>query len=321
MKVLVLGGAGELGANFSKLCIDAGHTVTVLDLVRFFETWRLKELGIQDKVKYVWQSTFDLLRSDIAPYNLILDCACQADRPLGTTSPKHTLLNNLLGPLSLLECVRGLPTKPFIIYPSSSVEFLGVPREEQPITEDTIPKPTNLYGLTKWMAEELLQTYMRAYNVKGMVIRTGSCYGPMMRTDQFIAQCIIKCLRNQDIIVRSPEATRTYTFTGDVMRFYKRFLAKFTDDPDKFNGVVVANGGNKENKPYKTIIAAYMIRDITGSTNHISAGEYEVGEALNGTPVFQWEQSQRAYDLLGWKPKFSFKKGLERTVEWWRKHG
>jgi len=320
MNVLVLGGAGELGSNFSKLCVKMGHQVTVLDLERFFEVWRLRELGIAGEVKYVWKSTLDLTKKDVDLFDLILDCACQADRPLGTSSPKYTLLDNLLGPLTLLECVRDLGgRKPFLIYPSSSVEFLGVPREEQPITEKTIPKPTNLYGLTKWMAEELFLTYYRTFNIPCMIIRTGSCYGPMMRTDQFIAQCIIKCLKNEDVTVRSPKATRTYTYTGDVLLFYKLLLEKFEEDPDLLKGLIIANAGNAENKPYETIEVARLIKKITNSRAELHEGSYELGELVNGQPVFQWEQSTTAQKVLGWKPTLTLKEGLTETIKWFEK--
>jgi len=320
LKVLVLGGAGELGSNFSKLCIDMGHEVTIIDLVRYFEAWRLKELGIADNVKYVWKSTFDISREDVDEgFSLILDCACQADRPLGTSSPKHTLLNNLLGPLTLIEAVKESCDTPLIIYPSSSVEFLGVPIEEQPITEKTHPKPTNLYGLTKWMAEELYLTYYRTFNIPCTIIRTGSCYGPMMRTDQFIAQCIIKCLKNEDVVVKSPKATRTYTYTGDVLEFYRLLLSKFDDDPSVFEGLIIGNGGNAENKPYKTIAVARLIQLLTDSKSNVSEGSYEAGEVVNDKPVFQWEQGEVAERLLGWKPKYTLNKGLEETIKWFRR--
>jgi len=321
MKILVLGGAGELGSNFSKLCLDMGHEVRIIDLVRFFEAWRLRELGIADKVEYVWKSTLDLTCEDVAPFGLILDCACQADRPLGTNSPRHTLTDNLLGPLHLLETIKQVSNyKPFIIYPSSSVEFLGVPKEEQPITERTYPKPTNLYGLTKWMAEELYLTYYRTFNIPCMIIRTGSCYGPMMRTDQFIAQCIIKCLRGEDVIVKSPEATRTYTYTGDVLQFYKLLLEKFEADWVPFQGLIIANGGNAENKPYETIEIAKMIQEITNSDNNIFEGNYEYGEqTLDGKPVFQWEKGEVAEKMLGWKPIYTLRHGLIDTVDWFEK--
>lgn len=321
MNVLVLGGAGELGANFSKLCIDRGYNVTVIDITRKLEAWRLRELGILDQIKYVWLSTFDLLRSDVANYDLILDCACQADRPLGTTSPKHTLYNNLMGPLNLLEAVKGLHSKPFLIYPSSGVEFLGVPKSEQPITEATIPKPTNVYGYSKWMAEELYQTYRRCYSVHAMIVRTGSCYGPMMRTDQFIAQCIIKCLKNEKISVYSPEATRTFTYLKDVQNFYKLLLDRFEADVASirdWDGLIIYNSGNAENRPYSMIETANLIKQVTQSESEIVEAEYELGEMVNGVPVYQWEKSVVAKSLLGWKPQFSFKEGLEATVEWWR---
>lgn len=330
MNILVLGGAGELGSNFSKLALDMGHQVTVLDIVRFYEAWRLKELGIADQVNYVWRSTFDLAERDFTPipkqfpgemssYDLILDCACQADRPLGTSSPKHTVYNNLLGSLNLLECFRNnVGRKPLIIYPSSSVEFLGVPKEEQPITEKSHPKPTNVYGLTKWMTEELYLTYYRTFQMPCLIIRTGSCYGPMMRTDQFIAQCIIKCLRNEDMTVRSPQATRTYTYTCDVLDFYKRLLKKYEDDPFSLHGLIIGNGGNAENKPYATLEVAKMIQKITDSKNHLYEGGYEAGEETSGEPVFQWEKTELAEKLLGWKPKHTLKEGLKETIDWYR---
>jgi len=320
MKVLVLGGAGELGSNFSKICIDMGHEVTILDLVRYYEAWRLKQLGIADKVKYVWKSTFDLTREEIDEgFSLILDSACQADRPLGTSSPKHTLLNNLLGPLTLLEAVKKSGDTPHIIYPSSSVEFLGVPKKNQPITEKTHPKPTNVYGLTKWMAEELYMLYYRAYNIPCTIIRTGSCYGPMMRTDQFIAQCIIKCLNGENVVVKSPGATRTYTYTGDVLDFYKLFLKKFEEDPVLFEGLIIGNGGNAENRPYSTIEVARIIQRLTDTQSKLSEADYEEGEFVYGQPVFQHERSRVAFEILGWKPKYTLNEGLKETIDWFKK--
>jgi nucleoside-diphosphate-sugar epimerase len=318
MNVLITGGAGELGAHFASLCISLGHSVRIIDITRFYEAWRLKELGIQDKVDYVWKASFDVGADDCIGADLILDCSCQADRPMGNTSPKYTLIENLLGPLSLLEVVRYFHVKPLIIYPSSSVEFLGVPKALQPLTEFTIPKPTNLYGYTKWAAEELYLTYYRAFNIPTLIIRTGSCYGPMMRTDQFIAQCIIKCLKNEDVVVRSPKATRTYTFTEDVMQFYKLLLEKLDENRKLFNGTIISNGGNYEEKPYETIEAAQLIKKLTGAANTIIPGEYEVGELINGKPAYQWEKSELAYKLLSWKPMHTFEEGLKKTIKWFR---
>ncbi|MEM2905001.1 MAG: NAD(P)-dependent oxidoreductase [Candidatus Bathyarchaeia archaeon] len=319
MNVAVLGGAGELGSSFAKLCIDRGYKVKIIDLTRKLEAWRLNWLGIADKVNYVWKSTFDLEEQDVEA-DLILDAACQADRPLGTSSPRYTLQNNLLGPLTLLERVSRLPTpdRPTIIYPSSCVEFLGVPRGEQPITERTVPKPTNIYGWSKFASEELYLTYHRAFQLPCMIIRTGSCFGPGMRTDQMVAQVTVKCLRNESILVRSPRATRSYTFTEDVMDFYRLLLDRFESDPAALNGLILSNGGNAENKPYETLEVARMIRELTQSRSELIEGGYEPGELIDGRPVFQWESSELAFKLLGWKPKTTLREGLEKTIRWFK---
>ena len=53
VEVLITGGAGELGANFAKLCVDRGENVKIVDIVRENEAWRLKWLDIKDKVNSV----------------------------------------------------------------------------------------------------------------------------------------------------------------------------------------------------------------------------------------------------------------------------
>jgi len=319
MEIVILGGAGELGSHFAKLCLDRGDNVTIIDVVRFYEAWRLVELDVADKVEYIWKSSLDITSKDFETCDIILDCACQADRPLGTSSPRHTMQANLGGPLAILESVKRLDIQPLIIYPSSCVEFLGVPQEDQPITEETIPKPTNMYGWSKWVAEEMYLTHSRAFDSPCTIVRTGSCYAPMMRTDQAIAQFIIKSLKNENLYVKSPDATRTYTYAKDVLDFYELFLKKFESDTYPFRNLVISNGGNAEDRPFTTIEAARIIADLVGYDNFIEPASYESGEYINGKPVYQWEApSKIAKSLLGWEPKYTFEDGLKETIQWFK---
>jgi len=311
--IFITGIAGELGSHFARLCIDRGFDVKGNDIVRFNEAWRFKELGIE--VEYLWKSSYDLQLEDLEGSWLILDCASQPDRPLGTTSPQYTLQNNLLSPLRLLECVRRLDEKPVLLYPSSCNIFLGVPPEEQPLTESTRPRPINVYGWSKLAAEELYLTYHRCFGIPVVIVRTGSCYGPMGRSDQFVHRCILHMLKEKPFRVRSPKASRTYTFAGDVLVFYDRLLDWLEDSQEI--GLTIHNGGNAENKPYETIEVARTIKKLTGSNAELYEGIYEAGEGLpDGRPVMQFESSELAYELLGWKPKHTLKQGLKKTIDW-----
>jgi len=324
MKVVVLGGAGELGSNFARKCIDKGHEVTVIDIVREREAWRHKWLGITNDIEYVWKSSFDLDISDLIGVNLVLDAACQPDRPLGTSSPIYTQLMNLMGPTRLLEVASKMAVPPTIIYPSSCNVFIGVPPEQQPLIETTIPRPINYYAWSKLAAEQLYQTYNNIHkNMNNIIIRTGSCFGPGMRSDQMVANCILHMLGQEEFQARSPEAQRTYTFTADVLRFYDLLLDKVECDPRFLHEYdnVIHNGGNAEDATYTTMSIADKIRDIVedelGATGSIVEAPYEVGETHHdGTPVVQHEKSIVADKALGWKPEFTVVEGLRETVDW-----
>jgi len=318
-KILITGGAGELGATFANLCLSKGNDVRIMDIIRFNEAWRLKWLNIQNDVYYSWKSTFDIDKSDINDVDIILDCACQPDRPLGITSPIHTLQNNLLGTTSLLKAVSKRKIKPIVIYPSSCNVFLGVPSKLQPLTEKTKPMPVNYYAWSKLAAEELYLMYNRVHKIPTIVIRTGSAYGPGMRTDQMIAKCILHMLNNKKFNVKSPEASRTYTFTQDIVKFYDKLL-DYINNGDLNDvmkrGLVIHNGGNKENKPYKTFEVAEKIKYLTDSDAELYKDKYELGEIIDDSAVTQWESYEGARRLLNWTPEHSLEDGLKKTIYW-----
>jgi len=315
--ILITGGAGELGSHFAKICVDRGEDVKIIDIVRKNEAWRLKWLNIFDQVKYIWKSTFDFNKKDLYNVRMILDCACQPDRPLGTTSPFYTLSENLFGPTRIAESIIKREKPPLLIYPSSCNVFLGVPIDKQPLTEDTRPMPANYYGWSKLAAEELYRFYQRVYNLPIHIIRTGSAYGPGMRSDQMIAKCIIHLLNNKTFNVKSPNASRTYTYAGDVLDFYQKYLDKVDDLP---NNLVLHNGGNKENKAYTTMQVASLIQGLIfdGKNNPLlREDKYEKGEMLD-EPVMQWESYEYAKKILGWTPKHTLIEGLKETINWFK---
>jgi len=213
-KVYISGIAGELGANITRVLLDMGFDVAGNDITRIKEAWRLTD--ITDRIAYKWKATQDLSREDLNGYDAIIDAGCQADRPLGETSPYYTHQNNLTAPMHLLEVVKELATKPICIYTSSFVIFFGVPPSEQTITEKTKPKQKGVYALTKYFAEE---------------------------TDQFIHRIIIEMLKQKSRIqVWSPEAGMAYTYGEDALQLYKLL---FNRDLTDFVGTTLHHAGNK----------------------------------------------------------------------------
>jgi len=229
VKALIAGGAGVLGSNLSLLLLRKGYQVTVMDIVRREEAWRLADLGVLGDVNYVWKNVADVTADDVKDYDLVIDCAIgYADRPMGISSPTSVMLGNLLPPLRLLEALRQADFKGYAIYPSSFNALYGH-RSGAVFSEFTPPLPNNVYGWTKGAAELLYHSYRRQYGLRTLVTRVGSAFGPRGRSDELPHRLIIYGLLGKRFTLRSPYAKRVWTYAEDAIGFYDRLLERLDD--------------------------------------------------------------------------------------------
>ncbi|MCD6411547.1 MAG: NAD(P)-dependent oxidoreductase, partial [Thermoplasmata archaeon] len=303
MRVLILGGAGVLGSNLTEFFLSKGFDVKTIDIVRREEAWRLA--SIIDQIDYSWKSSFDLVREDVKGIDIIVECAAQADRPLGNNAPWFTTHTNLFGPLRLLEIVRRLKEKPTIIYPSSFNSLYGH-KPGTTFTERTLPLPSSVYGWSKGCAELLYLMYHKAFNVPVIITRTGSAFGPRMRSDELVARLIIYALKNRSFYLRSPEAKRLWTYGKDILSFYEKLIEKI----DEAIGMTLICAGNKNDEIITNIDLANRVKKLTNSDYEIIPGEYEPGEKINGKPINFKIDSSFTRKFLNWKPKYTIEDGL-----------
>ena len=303
MKAVVTGGAGSLGSSLTKLLTDKGWNVHVYDVLQVNRAWRLKD--IMDQVTYHWKSIHDVNKRDFEGLDLVAHCAAQPDRPLGLTSPLYTMDLNVMGLTRVLEACKDSGIQKFL-FPGSGTTFTGVPEDELPVTEDTVPRPTNPYSASKYAAEILCHTYRKCYQVPTVTLRSGIVYGAGMRLDISIAQFIIKALRNQTVNVRSPYATRTPTHIDDVLLYWDAIIEA---EPERVVGGTFHSVFGKE---YTILDIANTVVNVVGSVEVVPS-EYEKGELVNGKPVREWTTSTKD-EYLGVHPKIDLSEGIEKTV-------
>jgi nucleoside-diphosphate-sugar epimerase len=95
---------------------------------------------------------------------------------VGTHSRQEFIDTNITGTLQLLEAAVMHKVKGFIFTSTTSVfgDAL-VPPPGQPaawITEDVVPQPKNIYGVTKAAAEDLCQLFFRNHTLPCLILRT-----------------------------------------------------------------------------------------------------------------------------------------------------
>ena len=312
---MITGGAGVLGSTLAKLFIKMGHKVTVLDYCRIEEAWRL--FDVMASIDYKWKSEMDIVKTDISGLDVIFDCAIGfADRPFGIGSPQNTTSANILPSLSLLEKVRKLDKMPLVVYPSSFNSLYGLGHKNI-VAENSLPLSTSIYGWTKAAVELLYLTYSKAYGVPIVITRTSSTFGPGGRSDELPHRLILYIINKKETFtVRSPLATRLWTFSEDAASFYEAFVSRFEIEPLVFPGRILHLGGNNLDKITTNIEFAKLISKVSNSDIRLLEGEYEPGEIVDGKPIFLSFSAAETRRLLNWKPEWSLESAIRKTVDW-----
>jgi UDP-glucose 4-epimerase len=166
LKVLVVGGAGYIGSHMVKMLLDRGHDVVVFDNL---------STGFRDAVL-----GGRLVVADLAD-GAALDAVFAADRFDGVMhfasfiqvgesmrEPAKYYRNNIANTLELLDAMRRHQVRNFIF--SSTAAIFGEP-EQVPIDESHPRRPINPYGFSKFVIEQALADYDRAYGIRSVCLR------------------------------------------------------------------------------------------------------------------------------------------------------
>ena len=180
MKVLIIGGAGFLGANLVRRCLaEPDVQVTVMDSLDphlHATTGNLQE--VWPRIRFVRGDLRDetLLADIVQGQDVIFNCAAQTSHPLSIQYPLLDAEINCLGNLKLLESIRLLNSNARIVYSSSST-VIGKALTEV-VNEDHGERPLEIYSANKGVAEKYYRIYHTIHDLSTVVLRFANLYGP-----------------------------------------------------------------------------------------------------------------------------------------------
>tara|TARA_Y100000310_G_scaffold161855_2_gene161793 strand:- start:4452 stop:5399 length:948 start_codon:yes stop_codon:yes gene_type:complete len=178
MNVLILGGAGFLGSNLTRYCLEQGAEVTVIDsleeqLHATTDNLPLDEIEfVHEDMAYLDQTGHEYVKwADV-----IFNCAAQSSHPLSMMNPFYDVSLNCIAVLSVLQAVKIFSPETPVIYTSSTTTVgsrYGV------IHNETYPEhPLDIYSANKLVAEKYHHIYNKAYGLKTVCLRFPNLYGP-----------------------------------------------------------------------------------------------------------------------------------------------
>lgn len=326
MKVLVTGGAGYIGGTVAGLLSDKGHKAIVFDNLSHGRRDLLPtgvefvEGELSDRPAL--ESIFIAAKNEGEPFDGVLHFAALIEAGESMVRPEIFFRNNTASTLALLEAM--LAEGPRRLVFSSTAAVYGEP-ETVPIKEDARLLPTNAYGESKLLVEQMLAWLNRIHGLRYASLRyfnvagapegpDGAVRGEAHEPESHLIPLILdvalgrrKAIKifGEDYPTADGTCIRDYIHVSDLADAHLLAL-----DALEREDRLILNLGNGHGFSVREVIES--ARRVTG---HPIPAELHPRRA--GDPAVLVASSEKAIQALGWKPRYSQIDEIIRTAWIW----
>ena len=309
---LVTGGAGFIGSNLCEALLSLGCRVRCLDDL---STGRVENLA-----SFSDDPRFTFIKGDVKDpevclkacegVDYVLHQAAWGSVPRSIEMPLFYCANNITGTLNMLEAARQTGVKKFV-YASSSSVYGDAP--QLPKTEGAEGNLLSPYALTKRCDEEWAKQYTLHYGLDTYGLRYFNVFGRRQNPDGAYAAVIPKFIRQllsgeRPTIHGDGRQGRDFTYIENVIEAnLKACAATHEAAGQAYN---VAYGGRE-----------YLIDIYYGLTKALGVEiEPVFGPARPGDIRHSNADIGKARRMLGYDPDWSFSRGIEAAIRWYKEN-
>lgn len=250
---------------------------------------------------------FEEVQRSFENVDIVYHLAAQPLVEMGEESPVETYRTNVLGTLNVLENARKNKVRRIIV--ASTAHVYGS-NSEIPYLETYSPKPSRPYETSKSCADLIAQSYRSFYGLSVLVARFVNTYGPGdLNFSRVVPYVIKKILDRESVEIYGGKSIREYLYIKDAVSAYIS-LGQF-DDYDSCNGIFNFGSGAAIN--VVDLANDILLVSKTPRIKIVVTEDKRKGEVLE-----QRVSSEKAFELLGWKPTYTLGEGLLETFTWYR---
>jgi nucleoside-diphosphate-sugar epimerase len=236
---LITGGAGYIGSVMSRILLEKGYSLTIIDRL-FFGFDPIKDIADQ----------ITLIRDDIRFFNpkhmkgidAVFDLAALSNDPSGELDPKKTLDINYKGRVRVAKLAKKYGVKKYVLASTCSVYGF----QDGIINEDSNLNPLTTYANASAMAEKEILPLVDK-NFSATVLRQATVYGfsYRMRFDLAINGMVLGYYRNGKIpIMLDGKQWRPFVNVNDTS---SAFIKVLESEPELVNGQIFNVGSDEQN--------------------------------------------------------------------------
>ena len=322
-KILVSGGAGYIGSHTILNLLNTYKDIVIFDNLEngHIETVEtLKKIGSVKFIKGDLRNDEDI--EQVFKNNKIdavIHFAAFALVGESVENPSKYYRNNVYGTLNLLDSMVKYGCKKIVF--SSSCATYGNPNYV-PVDENHPQNPVSPYGTSKLMVEHILQDYDKAYGLKSIILRYFNVAGADSQTrigewhnnETHLVPNILKSTFSEDKTFKiygndynTPDGTciRDYVNVEDLAEAHRLALIYL----EKENKSDVFNIGTEHGDSVKNIfnVSEKVIEKRI---------DVEVVNRRAGDAEALYANSQKAQNILGWKPERTIEDSISSAYKW-----
>ena len=335
MKYFITGGCGFIGTNLA-LSFNQKNYKEILILDNLSKPTANKNLLVLKKNKISFNK-IDIAKSKNRVQNLIkkykpkviFHLSGQVAMSTSLKNPDLDFQGNVVSTINLLEGIRKFSKKTLLIFASTNKVYgdldnlkyfenktrFTIKNNFSGFTEKNNLDFKSPYACSKGSADQYVLDYSRVFNLNTIVFRHSSVYGgrQFFTYDQgwvgwFCAQALkTKLLKKTKFsITGNGKQVRDLVHIDDITRLYKLSFKNFS----KLKGKAYNIGGGFKNSLSIIELLNYLQKKLNVKLNF-----YKILNRPYDQKIFI-SNNDKIYKDLKWKPKISFKKGVNQMLDW-----
>ncbi len=322
-KVLITGGAGFIGSHVVRWFVNKYPKYQIINLDKLTYAGNLENLrDIENKSNYTFikgdinDESFILKLFEQYSFDGVIHLAAESHVDRSIANPTEFIYTNIIGTVNLLNAARYFWKDNFgnkIFYHISTDEVYGSLGKTGYFKETTSYDPRSPYSASKASSDHLARAYHHTFILPVVISNCSNNYGSYQFPEKLIPLAINNIKNQKEIPVYGKgENVRDWLFVEDHAHAIDLIFHKGKA------GETYNIGGNNEWRNIDLINLLCEIMDIKlGKTPGTSARLITFVKDRAGHDLRYAIDSSKIQKELGWKPSIQFRKGLEKTVDWY----
>lgn len=308
--ILITGGFGFIGINLIQhLLKNTTYSLKILSRRKKFHVLRRMPFDSNTKrLKIIYGSILDkkTIKKVVKNSSMIIHLAGITN----TTNTAESLIKiNIIGTTLLLEeSLKSRVTK-IILFSSSGIYSEG--KSRAPFNENYPLNPYNFYSASKLAIEKLAYVYHTVHKLPIVLLRPFNVYGPYQSKNKPMSLFITNLLQDKKIILNyEGKPVRDWLYIDDLISA----IEKIMQTPDKKIFGEIFNVATGKGISIRKVADKILLELNKGS-------EFlQCKKGLLPEPMYNVGDSKKIQNMLEWRPKYSIDKGIQQTVEWYKKN-